>query len=164
VHGDDFIVVAREAGLAYIEKVLREHDELKVKEIGPRGGDAKELQVLGRVIRYTQEGITCEADPALVEQLLINLKLTEAKGVVTPWARPAQPDAQNRQELLRRRLMPQKDLGELEERFCAQGRPVELLEGPDLHRYQSAAALMNYIGLDRPEILYEVKELMMGNE
>ena len=34
------------------------------------------------------------------------------------------------------------------------------LEGDDLHRFQSVAALLNYVAQDRPDLLYPVKELM----
>ena len=65
VHGDDFVVVARQEGRDHIESTLRAAYEIKVDVAGPDPEDQKELKILGRIITFTPQGIQYEADPGL---------------------------------------------------------------------------------------------------
>ena len=61
----------------------------EVKKVGTIGfgeGIGKELQILGRTVRFNDEEdyMEVEADEKHVKQLLIDLGLTKAKGVATP--------------------------------------------------------------------------------
>ena len=64
VHGDDFIFSGTSESLAWVTE--RMHESFLVKVVGQLGGDPGDLQevrVLNRVLRWTPEGITYEADP-----------------------------------------------------------------------------------------------------
>ena len=64
MHGDDFVFVAPECELRWVQQ--RMEQAFLVKVIGQLGGDPddlKELRVLNRVLRWTDEAILLEADP-----------------------------------------------------------------------------------------------------
>ena len=65
VHGDDFTSTGEKRELDWLEVMLESRYELrKGGRLGPGAGDAKELTVLNRVLRYTDLGFEYEADPA----------------------------------------------------------------------------------------------------
>ena len=59
---------------------------------GEGTSEVQEGRVLNRVIRWTDEGMTYEADPRQHEKLISELGLEGAKAVVTPVVRPS-PEA-----------------------------------------------------------------------
>ena len=62
MHGDDFTAVGSKPELDWLEAILKKSNELTVGgQLGPF--DDKETIVLGRAIRWTDEGIEYEADP-----------------------------------------------------------------------------------------------------
>ena len=64
VHGDDFTTRGSKRRLDEFEQALRGRYELKSGgRLGPGPEDDKQGMVLNRVIRWTAEGITMEADP-----------------------------------------------------------------------------------------------------
>ena len=64
VHGDDFTAAGPKPELDWFEATLKKSYELTVGgRLGPGPLDDKETIVLGRVIRWTDEGIEYEADP-----------------------------------------------------------------------------------------------------
>ena len=84
------------------------------------------------------------------------LGLSDAKGVVAPGARYESPP--NAPDIKARRLEP-RDVEDPEGEWPGHDNsPV--LEGDRLRRYQSVYALLNYGALDRPDLLYPIKELM----
>ena len=84
VHGDDFVIVAQQAGRDKTMALLQKHFELKYSTAGPKEGMPKELRVLGRIAVCHQWGWSLEADPCLLESACEKLGLTEAKGTATP--------------------------------------------------------------------------------
>ena len=48
--------MARDAGREYLRKTLADKYEVKTATIGPAPGDTKEMRVLGRVVRYSDQG------------------------------------------------------------------------------------------------------------
>ena len=68
VHGDDFILAGTDESLEWIQQNM--HESFLMKVVGKLGRDqevSKELRVLNRILRWTPQGITYEADPRHVE-------------------------------------------------------------------------------------------------
>ena len=80
VHGDEFVVVAREAGRKHTEETLRKAYEIKVDVVGPIPTDPKESKILGRIITYSEEGLLYEADPGHMEKVNHEFGLGTVKG------------------------------------------------------------------------------------
>ena len=113
----------------FLERVLENSMEIKrVGRIGP--GRSSAGKVLKRVVSWTGDGFTWEADPRLLGKLLKLLNLTEGKGATVPGA---------------------KDIGK-DDRDAHNE-----LEYAEAKVVQAAAGLEQYIALDRPDIAYSVK-------
>ena len=129
VHGDDFVAVAEDDQLDFFERVLENSMEIKrVGRIGP--GRSSAGKVLKRVVSWTGDGFTWEADPRLSGKLLKLLNLSEGKGATVPGA---------------------KDVGKDDRDVNSE------LEYAAAKIVQAAAGLEQYIALDRPDIAYSVK-------
>ena len=70
VHGDDFVVVARQSGREYAEATLRAQYEVNVDMIGPEPQDPKESKTWGHIVTYTDQGFMCELDPGNMEKVI----------------------------------------------------------------------------------------------
>ena len=89
VHGDDFTTAGSKNDLDWFRKELEKKYELKEgARLGAGPKDDKEGRVLNRVVRWTTDGITYEADPRQHEKLIVELGLEGAKSVSTPVVRP----------------------------------------------------------------------------
>ncbi len=87
--------------------------------------------MLNRVIRWTPTGLEYEADPRLVEQIVVDLGLAGCRGVGTPGVKPTYEQIQSDEQL------PEQ-----------KGKP-----------YRAVAARMNYLAADRPEVQFAAKEI-----
>ena len=64
VHGDDFTFCGLEEDLLWIQKLMATWFEIKVRGmLGSDDQDDKEIVILGRIVKWTNEGIRYEADP-----------------------------------------------------------------------------------------------------
>ena len=64
VHGDDFVWEGRDEDLDWVQKVLEDKYELKNRgRFGFGPNDVRKIDMLGRVIELTHEGITWQRDP-----------------------------------------------------------------------------------------------------
>ena len=85
VHGDDFTAVGSPNALNKFEEGMQKSFECKQKgRLGLRPEDCKEMRVLNRIVRVTDNGLLYEADPRHAEMLIKAFDLGEAKSVVTP--------------------------------------------------------------------------------
>ena len=85
VHGDDFTALGTPDGLEMYEQGMLKVFECKLKgRLGTAPNDCKEMRVLSRIVRVTDEGLLYEADPRHAEMLIKDFKLEDAKTVVTP--------------------------------------------------------------------------------
>ena len=85
VHGDDFTALGTSDGLDLYEKGMCEAFECKIKgRLGAGPKDAKEMRVLNRIVRITEDGLRYEADPRHAEMLIKAFKLEGSRHVVTP--------------------------------------------------------------------------------
>ena len=90
VHGDDFTALGNSAGLDKFEKGMTDTFECKLKgRLGTGANDAKEMRVLNRIVRITNDGLLYEADPRHAEMLVKAFKLEDAKAAVTPGVKSA---------------------------------------------------------------------------
>ena len=99
--------------------------------LGPASGDDKEVRVLNRVVRWTEEGIEYEAGPRHVEQIVRELDVIGSKPVTTPGRKPTFEQA------CHSRLLPPEKM-----------RP-----------FRAIAARANYLAMDRPDVQYSAKEI-----
>ena len=165
VHGDDFVVVARQAGREFVEATLRAQYEIKVDLAGPEPDDPKEIKILGRIITNTDNGLTYEPDPGHMEKAMHELNLADAKGVATPGLKE-DSDVTAAELLVRRKCCPPPEFQgptkaaqpQLDSDQEEKGWPA--LTGAELPQYQSLAASLNYFALDRLDMMFAVKELM----
>ena len=91
VHGDDFTSTGPKVELDWLEEKLKSKYELKCGgRLGPGPGDAREISVLNRILRYTDHGFEYEADPRQAEKLLEGLQLTGdgTNTAATPGVKP----------------------------------------------------------------------------
>ena len=65
-HGDDFIIVAPCKEIEWHVKEMEKESELKYTIVGPEAGLGKEVRILNRRIRWTQDGIQSLYSPATV--------------------------------------------------------------------------------------------------
>ena len=63
-HGDDFVFVGLDKDLDWALKLLEARYSVKNRgRLGRGPGDIREIDMLGRVIKITEEGISWEGDP-----------------------------------------------------------------------------------------------------
>ena len=64
VHGDDFTFCGLEEDLLWISKLMGSWFDIKVRGmLGPDDKDVEQIVILGRIVRWTPEGLEWEADP-----------------------------------------------------------------------------------------------------
>jgi hypothetical protein len=134
VHGDDFTVAGPKDQLDWFEKSMRGRYELTVGgRLGPGAKDDKEATVLNRVVRWTEAGLTYEADPRQAEKLMEELELAGegVKGVVTPGVKTTAQQIETEQ----------------------------VLSEKEHTRFRALAARANYLAADRPDIIFAAKEI-----
>ena len=132
VHGDDFTFAGIREELEKVKRMMQEWYDIKMRGIMGSGEDeVKEVEILGRRVRWTAEGIEYEGDGSHREALLSEEGLSgESKTVVSPVERSeGRPD---------------------------EGDGVEL-QGEERRRFRSMAARLNYIGQDRSDIQYATR-------
>ena len=86
VHGDDFTFAGEDGGLDWVEMLMKRWFEIKVRaRLGPDKTDDKEATLLGRIIRWSSWGLSCEADPKHRKLVMDALGLEEdSKSLVMP--------------------------------------------------------------------------------
>ena len=70
VYGDDFVILGMPNQLNWCRKRLEEKYEVTVEVLGPDAEQCREVRVLNRILRWTDDGIEYEADPRHVEIML----------------------------------------------------------------------------------------------
>ncbi len=169
VHGDDFTSTGKPAHLRWLGARLAEEFDVKTEFLGPGRGCSQQIRVLNRVICWTADGITYEADQRHAEIVIEELGLTGAKTVATPGTREdaarAGPPTTTKvtgssgsADGPSRTDVSSGDYGYL--RFeDVPLEPQELLAPSDASRYKGLAARLNYLAQDRPDVQYAVKEV-----
>ena len=136
-HVDDFLVSGLRRDLDYVHNCLLQAFEVKCKILGPGTDEVKHATFLNRHISWARGGITYEADPRHVKNLLEEWQLHECRNVTSPGAAERTKDGQQQLE-----EMAKRPLGTAAAK-----------------RYRRAAAVGNYLAQDRVDIGYATKEL-----
>ena len=85
VHGDDFTCLGPKKNIIHYEDQLASRFEIKRRgHIGESDGCIKEIRILNRILRLTDNGLRYEADPRHAEMLVKALGLDNASSVLTP--------------------------------------------------------------------------------
>ena len=129
VHVDDFLITGEGHQLSWFRDHMAKKYELKVQVAGWDHGDARELQFLGRTIRLTQTGIELEGDDKHVELMEKEWDMVNCNAVATPYVKPVASVTGAQEEA--------KDMS-----------------STDATLYRRAAARINYIALDRPDLSF----------
>ena len=132
VHGDGYCSSGDRSALLWLEGVLSKNYELKTQKVGHLPGMPHEGQILSRVVRAKSAGFELEADPQHAEFIVERLNLKAGKRVVT-----AGKDHQDEDD----------------------DHANEVLDPTEATAFRGMAARCNYLSVDRPDILFPVKEL-----
>ena len=124
----------------------------KVLTLGPESSQSRTASFLGRTPTLRQWRIEYEPDHQHVSRALKALRLTDAEGVTTPGNDDAGGTKASEISELRRTAKWRDPPEEIEEED-------DLLTGEELKLFQSVARF-NFLDMDRPDLLYSVKELM----
>ena len=135
VHGDDFYIVDRREGRKHALSLLRSAHELS------------------KVVSLSPESSQSRPDQQHVSRALLALGLTDATGVATPGTDDVGGAKASQISELRRTAKWHDPLEEVREED-------DLLFGQELKLFQSVAARFNFLAVDRPDLLYSVKELV----
>ena len=132
VHGDDFVVVAEDDDVEWLQKLSVRWFEMKVRgKIGDDAEDEKEMVILGRRLRWTQEGLELEADKDILRRLKELFGFDE-------WTKAAASNGEKENE--------------------AKEAKGELLGKAEATSFRAAVALVNYYAQDAPDALFAAKE------
>ena len=132
VHGDDYVSAGSSESMDWMEKELEKANEIKTQKISASKGGNREGKVLNRILRCDSVGWQIEADPRHAELIVEQLGLQDDKGIGTPG--PTTSAEEDDQE-----------------------DDVPLV-GADITSYRGVIARCNYMGSDRPDCLFAIKE------
>ena len=132
VYGDDFTIVGSCQEIDWYESTMEARYAItKRGRLGSAPEDSKELTLLNRVVRWVDGvGIEVEADPRQAERLVAQLGLVGANAVTTPGIKPTVQELETDEHI-----------------YDARAKV-----------YQGGSARANYMGPDRPEVQFAVKE------
>ena len=137
VHGDDFTFAGTRRELEGIRRRMREWYEVKDRGIMGSGGDEiQEVEILGRSVRWTEDGIEYEGDGRHRQALMKEEGFgRESNAVGCPTEK-----------------VEGKWMGDEE---------VEL-DRWERRRFRSMAAKLNYMGQDRSDVQYAARSVCSG--
>ena len=84
VHGDDFVSEGSAFNLAWLDASLKKEFIMKSQVLGPDKGETRELTILNRVIRWTDQGLSWEPDARHAEAIIRDMEIFDGKGVCSP--------------------------------------------------------------------------------
>ena len=134
VHGDDFTFASTESELKRIQAKMCEWYDVKVRRVlGSGKRDVHEIEILGRSLIWTEEGLEYEGSDKHRRALLEGLGLNEeSKAVNSAAVKP-------------------EEMGQEED--------TEMLDASETKRFRSLAATLNYMSSDRSDVQYAAKEV-----
>ena len=162
VHGDDFTFEGPPEALKEVTKALQKVWLVKVRAMmGPEPTDDKEVSILNRVIRWTEDALLYEADPRHVEKLLKEAGLECCNALNTPGVKePTSPEkAWFEGEVIPQAVTGLGSGGAVPAGSCFGPDGSPYLDKDVMRSYRSAVARCNYLAADRFEIAFTTKEL-----
>ena len=160
VHGDDFTFEGPPQALKEVTASLQKVWLVKVRAtLGPEATDDKEVSILNRVIRWTEDALLYEADPRHVEKLLRNAGLEDCKPLGTPGVK--EPVSEGK-AWFEAESAPDGEVDGEASRLPSIGLAPDgssYLDRSQMTDYRSAVARCNYLAADRFEIAFTTKEL-----
>ena len=132
VHGDDYVPPGTVDNMEWLEKELLKAYEIKTQKVGMSVGYKTEGKVFNSVLRCTKDGWEMEADPRHAELVVEQLGLKDDKGIGTPGLSGAYEDDINDDDVP--------------------------LTGADITIHRAVIARCNYLGTDRPDGSFAIKE------
>ena len=135
-HVDDFLCVGPSASLEWLREQMEKKFAITSKMLGPKheSGTEQEVEFLGRSIRWCREGIEYEGDEKHAKTLVKDWGMDQSKSVGTPGTSEEKAKIENDEEL-------------------------PSLNGSEAKRYRAAAARLNYLAQDRPDLAFAAKEV-----
>ena len=102
VHGDDFTMSGTKEELEKVKRKMESWYDIKDRgTMGSGAGEVKEITILGRTIRWTDEGIEYEADPKHRKELMAKAGLTEeSKAAIGPVLAEKEEDKESKEDWL----------------------------------------------------------------
>ena len=87
VHGDDFTCVGVDTSLDHMGEQCEKHVEVILKgKLGLEKRDLREMRVLNRIVRVSEDGLAYEPDPRHAELIVEKLQLQDVNPLTTPHA------------------------------------------------------------------------------
>ena len=133
VHGDDFVPMGSISDVRWFESELRKAWTITNRGIlGPPGYHdcVQSLRILGRIVEWTAEGITWEADPRHAE-LIWQAYNVSGRNITTPGVKDKHEDVEEE----------------------------TLLDQHHAEKYRANTMRAQYLSVDRPEIQFKTREL-----
>ena len=159
VHGDDFVAIGNEENLKETKETLNRKYKIKVETLGAGKEDAKEIRVLNKVIRLTQEGLELEADPRHAEIVIRDLGLEEAKPSPTPGVKQGTQRRNGRKEDVEEGEEEPEEAGvSVVDEWQDREGGDSVMTPADARKYRAIVARLNYIASDRVDLQFAVKE------
>jgi len=132
IHVDDFMVIGSTSETQWFEDQIKDVYEITCTTLGQKFSN--EVKYLNRTIRLTSAGLEVESDPKHVKVLMSEWGMQDCKGVETPLARE------------------EEDVME----------ETEFLIEKEATRFRRAAARINYVAQDRPDLSTASRKLSQG--
>ena len=134
IYGDDFTLLGSEVALDWFRKSIKATYEVSVKgRLGADDKDDKSVRLLNRVIEWTKDGISYEADQRHAEIIVKQLGTQASQAVSSPG----------------HKINPKLFIG----------NDGDLLKPEQASMYRALSARANYLSQDRSDIRFSVKEL-----
>ena len=93
MHGDGFTILAAESVIKLIARNMEKRYKIKLRGIlWPDRRDLKDIVILNRLLRWTNDGLEHGPDPRHVELMISQLGLQDAKAVTTPGVKASSQD------------------------------------------------------------------------
>ena len=135
MHGDDFTFVGKPTEMKRMKELMESWYGIKVRAVlGDGEGDAKSITLLNRIIRWTKEEVQIEADPKHEKKIRACFGISDdSNGLESPCTKGEDRDD------------GEERLGKVESK-----------------EFRAVAARANYLGADRADLQFAVKEACRG--
>ena len=128
VHGDDFLATGPEHRIKQLMARMAAKYKIKTTLLGEKHG--RELRLLSRTIRWSEQGIEYEGDDRHAKKIVADLDIKPGQTLVSPMTK-VDPNGPG---------------------------DTPLIRPEDVTKYRALAARCNFMGQDRPDVQFAAKE------